>query len=1378
MQINSPRWMPAIIIALGLILSGLLAHHQQTENEAVAHQRFLSRSKRAVEQIDTQLRIYEYGLRGARGAVFGALGDDAAQARFIQYGNSLDLHSEFPGARGYGFVRRIPAAQESVFVLNMRANGQPDFHIFQLQPHTGDKYVVQYFVPQEVANRVVGLDIASEPTRLTALRDAMNSGQATLTRPLGLTLPKGEPNLGFLLVMPVYRDGNMPADPAEREDATTGWVYTPLVVSAVMKHFDYRDGEITVKLSALDTNDKNANFFASPLSDRKPEPGFVYEADIHRYGQVWHAQIAALPKFISDLNLLSPLEPALIVLACAILLAGVIYLYSLNVDRRLKASADQARLAAIVEGSNDAIVGKTLQGVVTSWNSAAERMFGYSAAEAIGHTVRELVIPDDRGDEEADILRRVGHGEIVPHFETVRRRKDGQMITVSVTVSPIRGPAGQIDGAAKTVRDISQQKETEAQILKLNATLEQQVQERTGQIQAFSALQAAILESAGYSIIATDSDGLIKLFNPAAERLLGYRADEVIDLETPRIIHDPAEVERRARDLTDELGYLVEPGFETFVAKSRLGKPDSNEWAYIRKDGSRVAVLLTVSSLRDTEGRIFGFLGIAMDLTTHKRDEAVLRQAKESAESATRAKSDFLANMSHEIRTPMNAILGMLQLLQQTDLTSRQYDHTEKAESSAKALLGLLNDILDFSKVEAGKLELDPHPFLLDKLLKDIGVILSASVGKKNIEILFDIDPALPELVIGDALRLQQVLINLSGNAIKFTEHGEVVLSVRLKRRRDEQLTVLFSVRDTGIGMTQDQISHIFEGFSQAEVSTTRRFGGTGLGLAISQRLVHLMGGRLEVDSMAGKGSHFHFEIVLQATGAETSLEESLPALANLRGVRALVVDDNASAREVISRMVDSLGWRADLAASGMEALELLRQSIDRGRAYDVIFVDWSMPEMDGWQTAEHIRQITPSGTSPLIVMVTAHGREMLAQRLASEQALLDGFLVKPITISTLFDAVADARANQNTTMVPARKAGSGQRLTGLRLLLVEDNPTNQQVARELLKNEGAQVDVAGGGIDGVNAVQNAHPQYDAVLMDIQMPDMDGYAATREIRHKLGLHDLPIIAMTANAMASDRQACLDAGMNDHVGKPFDLNQLVAVIRQFTRQTETLLAPPPAQLRSGGVIPPAALKLAGERGLDIAAALARLGGDLPLFEWALGSFLSTSAQMNEQLAQWWPGSPPDALARLLHTLKGTAGTVGATDLALQVRQVETDVRENLADKAISEKLLQVSAALEETCANVKALLALLQAPEGGAPSVSAPDSALSITSDLETLSRLLASANMEATRVFDQIKAGLNAAYPEHGAKIGDAISNLDFQRARAQCEELLAQLRN
>lgn len=1375
MQTNNPKWLPLAIVLIGLVFSTVLAHRQQIDNEKTAERRFLSRSGRAVDQINLQMHIYEYGLRGARGTIIGAGGANITRDRFKEYGESLDIGSEYPGARGYGFIRRVKPEEEAAFIASERNQDHPDFRIRQFVPHSGEKYLVQYFVPENDKNPVIGLDLASEPSRQQALLAATKSGKATLSGPVTLTLPTGLPNRGFLMVLPVYRSGTTPATIAEREAATIGWVYTPLVVDEVMKRLDYRDGELSVTLSGQDSTGQTVQFFASPQSDLPALGDLTYKADIQRYGQLWHVQIKATPRFIRNLNLLSPLEPALMVMACALLLAGLIYFYLLNVSRRLRASEAQSRLAAIVEGSNDAIIGKTLQGVVTSWNSAAQAMFGYSAQEAIGHTIRELVVPDDRAQEETDILDRVGRGESVPHFETIRQRKDGSTLPVSVTVSPIRGAHGQIEGAAKTVRDISAQKATEAQIMQLNATLEQQVEERTMQIQAFSALQQAILDSAGYSIIATDRDGMIKLFNPAAERLLGYEAGEMIGLETPALFHDPAEVAARAAVLSIELGRVVEPGFEVFTAKIQQGKTDSNEWTYISKDGKRVPVLLTTSSLRDEDGNIFGYLGMAVDLTTHKHDETILRQAKESAESATRAKSDFLANMSHEIRTPMNAILGMLQLLQQTELSNRQYDYTEKAESAAKALLGLLNDILDFSKVEAGKLELDPHPFMLDKLLRDIGVILSASAGQKDLEILFDIDAAVPEMVVGDALRLQQVLINLAGNAIKFTEHGEVVLSVRLKRRSNDLLTIFFSVRDTGIGINPEQLAAVFDGFSQAEVSTTRRFGGTGLGLAISQRLVHLMGGQLKVESQLGKGSTFHFEVTLQAAVQE-AITPSTSALANLRGVRALVVDDNASARGVISRMLDSLGWHADLAESGAAALSLLEQSIQRGRVYDVIFVDWAMPEMDGWQTAEHIRQISPANTSPLIVMVTAYRREMLAQRLASEQALLDGFLVKPITTSTLFDAVADARANQNLQFAAAPATQPRmQRLTGLRLLLVEDNPTNQQVARELLRNEGALVDVAGGGIEGVAAVQAANPQYDAVLMDIQMPDMDGYAATREIRHKLGLRTLPIIAMTANAMASDRIACLDAGMDEHIGKPFDLNQLVAVIKQFTRVGAPLLPTPPALQKTSGVIPQAALKLAGERGLDISVALARLGGDLPLFEWALGSFLGASTQTAEQLKQWQVGDPEDTLARLLHTLKGTAGTVGATDLALQVRHAEIAMREGQNSSKLSDLLVSIQAALEQTCTDVKALADILQA--ANTPPAAPPPSNPQLAAELENLSRLLATANMQAMQVFERIKSGLSAVYPEHSEKIGQAIDTLDFQSAHSHCEDVLEQLK-
>jgi PAS domain S-box-containing protein len=738
-----------------------------------------------------------------------------------------------------------------------------------------------------------------------------------------------------------------------------------------------------------------------------------------------------------------------------------------------------------------------------------------------------------------------------------------------------------------------QRRRADSRIRALNATLEQQVRERTGRIAAYSTLQRAILAHASYAIIATDVEGRITLFNPAAERLLGYAPDEVLG-RSPGIWHDPAEMEAHARALSRELGYRIEPGFDGFVAHARLGLPDEREWTYMRKDGGRCPVMLSISAIRDEDGEITGFLGIASDISARKQAEDSLRAATLAADAANRSKSEFLANMSHEIRSPMHAVLGMLMLLKQTALDARQFDYTAKAEAAGRALLGILNDILDFSRVEAGKMTLDPQPFSLDQLLRDVAVILAANVGEREVEVLYRIDPALPAWAVGDSMRLQQVLINLAGNAIKFTARGEVVVSVQRLPADPEQPDTLwlgFAIRDTGIGISAEQRQRIFDGFSQAEASTARRFGGSGLGLAISQRLVQLMGGALTVDSEVGQGSTFRFSVACR-----TAPQEALPLLQELRpgagagldpqrltGLRCLVVDDHDTARELLAGMLETFGWRVDVAAGGEQALELVRACGEPG--YDVVFLDWRMPDMDGWRVSERIAAMLPPARLPLLLMVTAHGREMLVEHGGGAlRKALDGFLVKPVTASMLFDAVADAAAVRDQArerdapvaaaydaaeMAGAADVAGGaqvsdaaedapsssaseppaQRLQGLRLLLVEDNLINQQVARELLSYQGAVVTVAENGRVAIETLR-ASAAFDCVLMDIQMPEMDGYEATRVIRGELGMADLPIIAMTANAMVSDREAALEAGMDDHVGKPFDLDELIeAILRQ-------------------------------------------------------------------------------------------------------------------------------------------------------------------------------------------------------------------------------------
>ncbi|MEP7282782.1 MAG: PAS-domain containing protein, partial [Rubrivivax sp.] len=517
-------------------------------------------------------------------------------------------------------------------------------------------------------------------------------------------------------------------------------------------------------------------------------------------------------------------------------------------------------------------------------------------------------------------------------------------------------------------------------------------------------------------------------------------------------------------------------------------------------------------------------VGFRIDITD-------LVRATEAAQQASLAKSQFLANMSHEIRTPMNAILGLLQLLRRTALDGRQDDYAAKCEGAGRSLLGLLNDILDFSKAEAGKMVLDPQPFQPDTLLSELSVILSGTVGSKPVEVLYELDPALPAWVRGDALRLQQILINLTGNAIKFTERGEVVLSVAVAARGDGEVTLAVAVRDTGIGIAPEHQALIFSGFTQAEASTTRRYGGTGLGVAISQRLVRAMGGELQLDSASGQGSRFHFTLTLPvvpdpAPPARLPLSDAGP------GRRVLFVDDHPVAPGLLATMATGLGWQPTVCDSVAQAQRRIDGAAAAGAPFDAVFIDGRLPERDGWQACEPLQvrgTCVPAARAPLIVLVTAQGRERLAQRAGPEQRLLDGALVKPVTPSMLAEALATARHGD----VPraARSAGAAnapRRLDGLRVLVAEDNPINQQVARELLEDEGALVQVAPHGEAAVSAVATAIPPFDLVLMDLQMPVMDGFVATSRIRQTLGRKDLPIVAMTANTMAGDRDACLAA----------------------------------------------------------------------------------------------------------------------------------------------------------------------------------------------------------------------------------------------------------
>ncbi|MBH9554171.1 PAS domain S-box protein [Inhella gelatinilytica] len=652
------------------------------------------------------------------------------------------------------------------------------------------------------------------------------------------------------------------------------------------------------------------------------------------------------------------------------------------------------------------------------------------------------------------------------------------------------------------------------------------------------------------------------------------------------------------------------------------------------------------------EGEVRGFVVLALDISELKAEQrraealnAELAVERDRANEASVAKSQFLANMSHEIRTPMNAILGMLKLLRRTALDARQADYADRSEGAARSLLGLLNDILDFSKVEAGKMVLDPHPFQVDDLLRNLAVILASNVGRKPVELVLYVDPRVPAGLVGDAMRLQQVLINLGGNAVKFTEQGDVVVSVRRVADLGDRVRLEFSVRDSGIGIAEDKQASIFSGFTQAEASTTRRFGGTGLGLAISQRLVQAMGGGIDLQSQLGRGSRFSFSLELPVV-----VEAEPPAVSH--HWRVLVVDDNPVAVAALEAMAEGLGWQALAAPNLQDAQTLWQVEMDEGRPVHAVLVDNTLATPDGLAWLRAVRQDSKAGAERVIAMGmgTLPEREQLSAH--GRAGDWDGFLIKPITAGVLAETLSVARSH-GPSSAPAARA---QRLRGVRLLVVEDNPTNRQVAQELLEDEGALITLAEHGGQALDCL--VEQRFDLVLMDMQMPVMDGLTATRAIRNELRLTDLPIVAMTANASPADRAECLAAGMNDHVGKPFELDALVRLIARMTEgrvQTEaTPVAaaqdePAPALPAVAAVDPQ--LRAEGlAAGIDLQAAMERFMGKTELYLRMCRSFERSARVLPAQLREMTGDDRHEAARHALHSFKGLAATLAADELA--------------------------------------------------------------------------------------------------------------------------------